>query len=118
MGFSRQEYWHGLPFPSPGDRLHPGTEPVSPAFQVGSLTLSLQGSPKLTTLQFKKEFQGFPGDSVVKDPPVTAGDTGLTPDPESSHVPQSTWVHVPQLLKAYGSNCPLLCQNTKDLVGA
>ena len=30
MGFSRQEYWSGLPFPSPGDLPNPGTEPVSP----------------------------------------------------------------------------------------
>ena len=31
MGFSRQEYWRGLPFPSPGDLLYPGIEPQSPA---------------------------------------------------------------------------------------
>ena len=31
-GFSRQEYWGGLPFPSPGDFPHPGIEPASPAF--------------------------------------------------------------------------------------
>ena len=31
MGFSRQEYWSGLPFPSPGDLPDPGTEPGSPA---------------------------------------------------------------------------------------
>ena len=30
MGFSRQEYWRGLPFPSPGDLLNPGIEPRSP----------------------------------------------------------------------------------------
>ena len=30
MGFSRQEYWSGLPFPSPGDLLDPGVEPRSP----------------------------------------------------------------------------------------
>ena len=29
VGFSRQEYWSGLSFPSPGDLLNPGTEPVS-----------------------------------------------------------------------------------------
>ena len=34
MGFSRQEYWSGLPFPSPGDLPNPGTEPWSPALQV------------------------------------------------------------------------------------
>ena len=33
MGFSRQEYWSGLPFPSPGDLPDPGIEPGSPAFQ-------------------------------------------------------------------------------------
>ena len=33
MGFSRQEYWSGLPFPSPGDLPHPGVEPGSPALQ-------------------------------------------------------------------------------------
>ena len=31
IGFSRQEYWNGLPFPSPGDLPDPGREPVSPA---------------------------------------------------------------------------------------
>ena len=33
MGFSRQEYWSGLSFPSPGDLLYPGIEPRSPALQ-------------------------------------------------------------------------------------
>ena len=32
VGFSRQEYWGGLPFPSPGDLPDPGTKPTSPAF--------------------------------------------------------------------------------------
>ena len=43
MGFSRQEYWSGLPFPSPGDLPHPGIEPVflvSPAFTGGFFTTS------------------------------------------------------------------------------
>ena len=30
VGFSRQEYWSGLPFPPPGDLSHPGMKPVSP----------------------------------------------------------------------------------------
>ena len=38
MGFSRQEYWSGLPFPSPGDLPDPGIEPGSPAFQENALT--------------------------------------------------------------------------------
>ena len=33
MGFSRQEYWSGLPFPSPGDLRDPGIKPGSPALQ-------------------------------------------------------------------------------------
>ena len=37
MGFSRQEYWRGLPFPSPGDLPHPGIETGSPALQADSL---------------------------------------------------------------------------------
>ena len=38
MGFSRQEYWSGLPFPSPGDLPHPGIEPGSPALEADTLT--------------------------------------------------------------------------------
>ena len=38
MGFSRQVYWSGLPFPSPGDLPDPGIEPGSPAFQEDALT--------------------------------------------------------------------------------
>ena len=38
MGFSRQEYWSGLPFPSPGDLPDPGIEPWSPALQADALT--------------------------------------------------------------------------------
>ena len=39
MGFSRQEYWSGLPFPSPGDLPDPGIEPRSPALQAEAFTL-------------------------------------------------------------------------------
>ena len=44
MGFPRQEYWSGLPFPSPGI-FQPGIEPESSALQVDSLLLSHLGSP-------------------------------------------------------------------------
>ena len=37
MGFSRQEYWSGLPFPSPGDLPDPGIEPRSPTLQADAL---------------------------------------------------------------------------------
>ena len=45
MGFSRQEYWSGLPFPSPGDLPDPGIEPGSPAFQADTLTSEPPGKP-------------------------------------------------------------------------
>ena len=45
MGFPRQEYWSGLPFPPPGDLPDPGIEPESPKnWQAGSLPLSPLGS--------------------------------------------------------------------------
>ena len=43
MGFSRQEYWSGFPFPSPGDLPSPGIEPGSPALQADSVLTELQG---------------------------------------------------------------------------
>ena len=43
MGFSRQEYWCGLPFPSPGDLPNPEIEPGSPALQADALTSELPG---------------------------------------------------------------------------
>jgi len=43
MGFSRQGYWSGLPFPSPGDLPDPGIEPRSPALQTDSSLTELQG---------------------------------------------------------------------------
>ena len=46
MGFSRQEYWSGLPFPSPGDLLDPGIEPRSPALQADALTSEPPGNPR------------------------------------------------------------------------
>ena len=44
-GFSRQEYWSGLPCPPPGDLPNPGTESRSPTFKVDSLLSEPPGSP-------------------------------------------------------------------------
>ena len=43
MGFSRQQYWNGLPFPSPGDIPNPSIEPGSPVLQADSLPSEPQG---------------------------------------------------------------------------
>ena len=45
MGFSRQEYCSGLPFPSPGDLPDPGVEPGSPALEADALTSEPPGKP-------------------------------------------------------------------------
>ena len=53
MEFSRQEYWSGWPFPSPGDLPDPGIEPRSPAMQVDSLPSEPPGKPKETQISPK-----------------------------------------------------------------
>ena len=52
IAFSRQEYWSGLPFPSPGDLPDPGIEPGSPSFQADALTSEPPGKP-ITYIYFK-----------------------------------------------------------------
>ena len=50
MGFSRQEYWSGLPLPSAGDLPDTGIKPTSSALQANFSLLSHRGSPKLIVL--------------------------------------------------------------------
>ena len=59
MEFSRQEYWSGLPFPSPGDLPDPGIEPGSPASQADALTSEPPGKPMINL------------DSVLKSSDIT-----------------------------------------------
>ena len=53
MGFSRQEYWSRLPFPSPGDLPDLGIEPKSPALQADSLPSDLPMKPFLSLVELK-----------------------------------------------------------------
>ena len=46
MEFSRQEYWSGLPFPSPGDHPDPGIEPGSPTLRADTLPSEPPGNPQ------------------------------------------------------------------------
>ena len=55
VGFSREEYWSGLRFPSSGDLPDPGIEPVSPALQADSLPPEPPGKP-FTVLFCKMRF--------------------------------------------------------------
>ena len=61
MGFPRQEYWSGLPFPSSGDLPDPGMEPVSPALQADSLPLSYWGSLSSRQINPECEFKFLKG---------------------------------------------------------
>ena len=53
VGFSGQEYWSGLPFPSPGDLPDPGIEPGSPALRADSLPSEPPGKPSRSRCQGK-----------------------------------------------------------------
>ena len=75
MGFSRQEYWSGLPFPSPGDLPNPGIEPGPPALQADAkLPLNHQN---LDVVCFRSNDLDFPGDSHGKESACNAGDVGF-----------------------------------------
>ena len=98
MGFSRQDYWSGLPCPPPGDLPDPGTEPaslMSPALAGGLFTTSAtREAPALYASMHKHvstytytftyphiyiyahTSMGFPGGSVIKNLPANAGDVG------------------------------------------
>ena len=58
MGFFRQEYWSGLPFPSPGDLPELGIEPVSPALASGFFTTEPPGKPLAREAQGSSRVQG------------------------------------------------------------
>ena len=49
-------------------------------------------------MQIKTTMRGFPGGTVVENPPANAGDTGSIPGPGRSHMPRSNYARVPQLL--------------------
>ena len=55
MGFSRQEYWSGLPFPSPEDLPDPGIEPRSPALQADALPSEPIGTAEMREEEEKKK---------------------------------------------------------------
>ena len=106
MGFSRQEYQSGLPFPSPGDLPDPEIKPGPPALQEdallskplvevgGYLMEKVLGVPQRWASNLNFPYRvlsgipcqilmsflwGFPGGPVVNNPPTSAGDTGSVP---------------------------------------
>ena len=69
IGFSRQEYWSRVSFPSPGDHPDPGIEPESPSWQADSLPTELWGKP----------IRSFPGSSSGRESTCNAKDPSLIP---------------------------------------
>ena len=71
MGFSRQECWSGLPFPSPGDLPDPGIKPGSPALQADALPSEPPGKPSVSVHRMNSEPQfllvGFQSLLTVED---------------------------------------------------
>ena len=70
MGFPRQEYWSGLPFPSPGGLPDPGIEPMSFALQADSLSLSHPGSPvtQVHLAHIRLVNSGVPRSEIDREP--------------------------------------------------
>ena len=60
MGFSRQEYWSGLPLPSPGDLPNLGLEPGSPALQTDALPSEPLGKPENSNIYDKNKNTPLP----------------------------------------------------------
>ena len=67
MGFSRQEYWSGLPFPSPGDLPDPGIEPGSSASQADALPSEPPGKPFSSQVNVSslRKHPGHPLEEVI-----------------------------------------------------
>ena len=92
VGFSRQAYWSGVPFSSPGDLPYPGIEPaspVSPALKVDSLPAEPPGKPRLnhlSSVQFSSVAQSCP---TLCDP-MNLSTPGL---PVHHQLPEFTQTH-------------------------
>ena len=94
IGFSRQEYWSGLPFPSPGDLSDTGIKPRSPALQADSLLTELWRKPsiRLSSVQFSHSVVSDslrPHESKHARPPCPSP----TPRVHSNSCPLSQWCH-------------------------
>ena len=88
MGLSRQEYWGGLPFPSPGDLPHPGIKPRSPTLQADTLPSELCLTLETPwTIAFQTRLSmGFPRQEYWSGLPFPS--PGIFPDPGTE--PRST----------------------------
>ena len=141
MGFSRQKYWSGLPFPSPGDLPNPGIKPRSPTLQADSLPTEFQRSPcELVWLVFIFQIANPysppppPSTCIQLDNPIkilvstwSVPSSRVIPAPElgrvSHNVFTAPWIPPPAppppimaLLTLY-SNCPFNIYRARQVMG-
>ena len=109
MGFSRQEYWSGLPFPSPEDLPDPGIEPLSPSLAGRFFTTESSGKPRgLRGLKSDKEMAEQEGISAQRDQPIQdirserSGHVWLMASPWSDG---AHWVKVKEVAPSYPTLC-------------
>ena len=103
MGFSRQEYWSGLPFPSPRDLPNPGIKPMSPTLQADALTSEPPGKPyHITYARDSKKDEARKSNVQHCFPGAGRGRPGMFPEgPQCSH-PGTWWV---QNCSPTGTSC-------------
>ena len=99
MGFPKQEYWSGLPFPPPGDLPDPGIKPVSPALAGGFFTTVPPEKPRGTAYSSGKNFCNrlWPGAGLT--PPTTLS---------TSLIPQAAFLFLFKAANIWGQVATLL----------
>ena len=109
LGFPRQEYWSGLPFPSPGDLPDPGSEPRSPALQADALPSE---PPEKLLL-----YQSVQFNSVTQLCPTLCDLMNCsTPGPVHHQFPESTQTHVHCVSDAIQPSHPLSSPSPPALI--
>ena len=114
MEFLRQEYWSGLPFPSPGNLPNPGLEPGSPALQAESSSSEPPGKP------FISEVKKLGGTLLLHSPNKSLSAWGtqkgsLFPIPSGSYAFSMAWKII--VFQAFHDFCARTHNTTSTLVG-
>ena len=98
IGFSRQEYWSGLPCPLPGDLPNPGIKPRSPILQANSLPSEPPGKPKSTAVGSPPFSRDLLNPGIKPGSPALQADSLL---PELAHK-----IHIGYQLQNFHSSIP------------
>ena len=117
VGFSRQEYWSGLPFPPPEDLTNPGIKPGSPALQADSLPTEQLNFSRISYVSLTN-FSNQDPDGVHEIQPIVWCISLLTLiynlflcflfSPRSASVPQDLW-EVCKVIEWYVCECMYVC---------